>query len=219
MNTSFRRAAVKTPARRIEPLSYPEAPGSSSRREKAEASPLMTEKFEPLSAPEIAARLELARREGEAAAHAAFRQQINAARAQVEGCLKDFAQKRQQYFEQVEAEVVHLALSIARKILHRESSIDPQLLLGMVRVAIEQLEGATSIVIKVAPPEVGEWRNYFLLHLEQKAMPEVIGDPALDGASCRLETNLGATRLGIEPQIKEIETGLLDLMARKPVAP
>lgn len=47
-------------------------------------------------------------------------------------------------------------------------------------------------------------------------MPEVHEDSALPPGECRIETSLGTTEVGIESQLKEIESGLLDLLAERP---
>jgi hypothetical protein len=54
---------------------------------------------------------------------------------------------------------VQLALSIARKVLHREAQVDPLLLMGIVRVALERIEGATGVTLAVHPEQVPEWRQ------------------------------------------------------------
>ena len=62
-----------------------------------------------------------------------------------------FAAQREGYFQRVESEVVQLALSIARKILHREAQIDPLLLAGIVRVALESLNDGTQVRLRANP--------------------------------------------------------------------
>ncbi len=61
----------------------------------------------------------------------------------------------------MESEVVQLALSIARKILHREAQIDPLLLTGIVRVALESLNDGTQVRLRANPQEIPFWRDYF----------------------------------------------------------
>ena len=51
--------------------------------------------------------------------------------------IEEFAQDRFRYFRRVEKEVVELALSIAKRILHRESQLDPLMLQGAVRGAYQ----------------------------------------------------------------------------------
>lgn len=170
---------------------------------------------EVLATREAAAR-EAGRKEGEAQARAAFDQHLAEIREQIRTALQDFANQRSTYYQQVEAEVVQLALGIARKILRREAQLDPLLLAGMVRVALEKLESGTKVSVRVNPHQVSECRAFFAQHMEPRDVPEVVEDPSLAMDHCLLQTSLGTTELGPEVQIKEIERGLLDLLEQRP---
>jgi flagellar assembly protein FliH len=163
-----------------------------------------------------AAAREAGRQEGEALERTAGEQRLGQIRESVSVALVDFAGERAQYFQQVESEVVQLALSIARRILHREAQIDPLLLAGMVRVTLEKMESATHVVVRVHPQQVSECRGYFAQHMESRTVPEVVEDAAVERDHCVLQTALGTTELGVGSQLKEIEQGLLDLLARRP---
>jgi len=154
--------------------------------------------------------------EGEARARTGFDQRLAEVRQKLDAALRDFARERSRYFEQVEPEVVQLALAIARRILHREAQIDPLLLAGMVRVALEKIEQGAKVVVRVNPQQVSECRTYFASHLEGREIPEVEDDPAIEKDTCTLHTALGTVELGLEVQLKEIERGLLDVLAQKP---
>jgi flagellar assembly protein FliH len=132
--------------------------------------------------------------------------------------LADFGRDRAQYYQQVESEVVQLALSIARKILHREAQVDTLLVAGMVRVTLEKIESATKVVVRVNPQQVSEWRGYFAHHMEASQVPDVVEDPAMQMGQCVLQTSLGTTEVGVEVQLKEIEQGLFDLLAKRPTS-
>jgi flagellar biosynthesis/type III secretory pathway protein FliH len=154
--------------------------------------------------------------EGQATAYKAFQEQLARERAGVAATLAGFARERAAYFEKVEAEVVQLALAIARKILHREAQVDPLLLAGIVRVALDQIEGATGVRLRVHPQKTEEWRRFFAAQLDPANIPEIIGDPAQPPDRCTLETSMGTAVLGLEVQLKEIEQGLMDLLAARP---
>jgi flagellar assembly protein FliH len=113
---------------------------------------------------------------------------------------------------------VQLALAIARKILHRETQIDPNALAGIVRVTLEKLDSGTKVALHVHPLEAADWRHYFACRLETVPAPEVYEDASVGRGECRIETSLGSTEVGLESQLKEIETGLIDLLAERPVA-
>jgi flagellar assembly protein FliH len=164
---------------------------------------------------EQAAR-EAGRQEGEARARAGFEQQLLVLRGSLLQAVTGFAGERTTYFERVEFEVVALALAIARKILHREATVDPLLLAGIVRVALEKLENGTQVTVRVAPPQVSDWRTYFARTMDEHSVPELVEDASLPPGQCVLKTSLGTTCLGLEVQLKEIEQGLADLMLQRP---
>ena len=133
------------------------------------------------------------------------------------GCaIREFALERQNYYRRIEGEVVQLALAVARKILHREVHIDSQALAGIVRITLEKLDTGTQVHLRVHPQEATDWRHYFACQVGDMAAPEIHEDPAIAAGVCRIETSLGSTEVGLELQLKEIETGLLDLLAERP---
>ena len=157
---------------------------------------------------------------GRAAAQQELRASLDAAlargREQILHALEQFARERASYYRRVEGEVVQLALAITRKILHREAMLDPHALAGIVRVTLEKLDSGTRIDLHVHPQEATDWRHYFACQAEGAPVPEVHEDPSLPPGECRIETSLGSTEVGLESQLKEIETGLLDLLAERP---
>jgi len=137
-------------------------------------------------------------------------------REQIDDALQQFALERQGYYRRIEGEVVQLALAIARKILHREAQLDPGVLAGIVRITLEKLDTSTKVNLHVHPTETADWRLYFASQMEGVPAPEVHEDPAIAPGECRIETSLGSTEIGLQAQLKEIETGLLDLLAERP---
>lgn len=159
---------------------------------------------------------ELGRQQGEAESRAKFEAQLARERSALAEALVEFAGERAAYYQKVEAEAVRLAMSIARKILHREAQVDPLLLMGIVRVAMEKIEGATGVVLAVHPLRAAEWQRYLASCMEPAAMPKIAEDPALPLERCELRTSMGTAQLGVEVQLKEIEQGLMDLLAARP---
>jgi flagellar assembly protein FliH len=166
-------------------------------------------------AREAQARAE-GRQEGQAEIRKACAEQLAQERAGLAAALAQFTRDRAAYFQKVEGEVVELALSIARKILHREAQLDPLLLAGIVRVALEKIDGATGVVLRIHPQDAADWRRYLATHLEPADLPEIVEDPAQPPDRCTLETSMGTAMVGLEVQLKEIEQGLMDLLAARP---
>jgi flagellar assembly protein FliH len=173
------------------------------------------------SEDEVRVKVEQARalgiKEGEAQAGARFERELAAQREAMAKALEDFAREREGYFCRVEAEVVKLAVGIARKILHREVQVDPLLLAGVVRVALEKMAAGTSARLRVHPDHVYAWHDFFANRQDRHPAPELLGDATLGMGHCVLETALGTTELTLEAQLAEIERGFFDLLAQRPV--
>ena len=154
--------------------------------------------------------------EGETRARASTERSLEGLRSQLAETMREFAAERAGYFHRVESEVVQLALSIARKILHREAQLDPLLLTGIVRVALDSLNQGTHVRLRANPKEIAFWRDYLAHVRDLTPAPDLIGDPALEPGSCSLETDLGTTHISLETPLKEIEQGFLDLLEHRP---
>jgi len=161
---------------------------------------------------------EQGRQLGREQARAELEAEIEKERKQVAAALQRFAAERQSYYQRVEGEVVQLALAVAQKILHRETQLDPRALAGVVRITLEKLDAGTQVNLHVCPKEATDWRHYFACQVELSPPPEVHEDASLGPGECRIETSLGTTQVGFETQLKEIETGLMDLLAERPGA-
>jgi flagellar assembly protein FliH len=232
MSSSASQAPGPPPAPRIS------SPWKSSAKEPSEALPFPYSEVAPLTSPQVilpaepaapgaaesagalAAALaearEMGRRQGEIESHAKFEEQLGRERAAVAKALTDFARERATYYRKIEEEAVQLALSIARKVLHREAQVDPLLLMGILRVALERIEGATAVVLAVHPQQAAVWRNYLVTRVGAGELPEIVEDPAMALEQCELRTSMGTAELGLEVQLKEIEQGLMDLLAVRP---
>lgn len=156
------------------------------------------------------------RQEGLSEAGKTLDEQLGRERASLAAALAEFTRDRATYFQTVEGEVIQLALAIARKILHREAQLDPLLLAGIVRVALEKIDGATGVVLRIHPESAPDWRRYLATQLEPADRPEIVEDSAQPPDRCRLETSMGTALIGLEVQLKEIEQGMMDLLAARP---
>jgi flagellar assembly protein FliH len=161
---------------------------------------------------------EQARQQGMAEARTRYDEQLSVERSAIAKALADFSRERAAYYRRIEEEAVRLAMAIARKVIHREAQVDPLLLMGVVRVALERMEGATGVVLQVPPPSAPEWRRYLASLPEGAAAPQIVEDAALAPGQCVLKTAMGTVELGLELQLKEVEQGLMDLLAARPEA-
>ena len=225
--------AIKQPESRVQPFVYRPVAGPNAEGEVS-ANNLYSEAAFDSSAEfgvpgsakggitEVAAKArevqarERGIQEGEARAKAEFEKQLGVLYENVAQALRDFAREREAYYQRVEGEVVRLAMAIARKILHREAQVDPLLLAGVVRVALEKVSAGTSVRLRVHPDQVYSWHDFFSNQTDLGPTPELLGDASLGFGRCVLETALGSTDLTLEAQMGEIEQGFFDLLAQRP---
>ena len=128
--------------------------------------------------------------------------------------LDQFCRERAGYFAAVEEEVVKLALAIAARVLHREAKLDPLLLSGVARVALEKVADESTIVLRVPLSDLENWQKANVT--AKGSCAELVGDEELIAGECVLDTNVGKVELGIAAQLQEIERGFFDLLQQRP---
>jgi flagellar assembly protein FliH len=161
---------------------------------------------------------ELGRQQGAMEAAKRFDEQLLQERAAIATATGKFARDCAVYYRRLEEEAVQLSLAIARKILHREAQVDPFLLMGIVRVALDKIDGATEVKLAIHPQRAADWRRHLASTNPPGRMPDIVEDATLAFDQCELRTSMGNAPLGIEVQLREIEQGLMDLLAARPPA-
>jgi flagellar assembly protein FliH len=146
----------------------------------------------------------------QAATH--FEAELGRERKQVADLVAQFQRQRADYYAKVEIELVHFALAIAAKILHRESQVDPMVVAGLVKVMLEKLQQKSKVAVRVRPEVADAWSHYFR-DLEKV---QIVPDATLAPNACLLETELGVADMALESQLKEVEKGFFDLLAQRP---
>jgi flagellar assembly protein FliH len=143
-----------------------------------------------------------------------FEEELAQERKRIADLIHEFQRQRSDYFAKVELDLVHLALAIAAKILHRESQVDPMVVAGLVKVTLERLQQKTTVILRIHPEDAENWRQFF----RDQANLQIVEDSSLAPKACFLETDLGMADLALESQLKEVEQGFFDLLARRPDA-
>ena len=199
------------PAGAVQPFVYRDGGGLGAVEPEAPAP--------GISESEVRAREERARREArqetERGLGADLERRVEMEHEAVLAALADFDRQRAAYFQRLEREVVQLVLGISRKVLQREAGMDPLLLAGTVRVALDQLAAGTQVELFVPLSKMAQWEEMLRGDHGLTVTPKLRSDPSLEPAGCRLETSTGATDLGLDAQLREIEQGFADLLARR----
>jgi flagellar assembly protein FliH len=126
--------------------------------------------------------------------------------------LADLATVRSKVRKTAEADLLKLAIAIARRVLHRELTLDPGSIEGLIRVALEKLESRELCRVRVHPDQEPVIRT--LLARFSAAPVELIPDPTLQCGDVLFETAHGTLDGSIEAQLQEIERGFADRLSR-----
>ncbi|HEX4596117.1 MAG TPA: FliH/SctL family protein [Bryobacteraceae bacterium] len=161
--------------------------------------------------------LEQARREGFAAGVAAGRreteEQVRPAMDGLARNLAEVARLRDTIREEATHDLVRLAVSIAARVMHREVSLDPDALTGLVRTAFLKLQAREIQRVRMHPGLEPLVRK----SMEQAGSPKnlvLAADSALKPGELFLETPQGILDASVDTQLREIERGLIDRLER-----
>jgi flagellar assembly protein FliH len=161
----------------------------------------------------VRAARESAFREGQAAGRNEAAAQVAPVLENLARSLDQIASLRPKLRTDAEADVLRLALAIARKVLHRELTIDGESLAGLVRVAVERIRLQDIIRVRVHPQHHVPVQQ-LLAKLSPHSCVELVPDPKLDLGGLVVETTRGEWNASVETQLKEIERGLTDRLLR-----
>jgi len=114
---------------------------------------------------------------------------------------------------ETEEELVRLSLAIARRIIHRELTVDPEALRGLVRSAIEKIELRELHRVRTHPAHAAALTG-FMQQIGAPQKVDVTGDPSLERGAAILETARGHLDASVDTQLAEIERGFTDVMGK-----
>lgn len=125
--------------------------------------------------------------------------------------IAELAELRPGIFKATEREVVELSIEIAKKLVHREISIDEKIIATFVRVALDRLTTKSSLKVYLNPAdfEVVQENLHQILANDPDRVVELKVDDTLGRGDCVVESDYGSVDARISEQFKEIENGLL----------
>src|SRR5271170_6074366 len=149
----------------------------------------------PEPADDVEQRVQLAHQqgydEGQAAGREPLAAQLEAMQGKLARTIEEITGLRRRYRREAEQDVVSLALAVARRILHRELTVSPDALLGLVKAALDKMDAREVHQVRVAPQDAPLVREFF----DKMGLPrriEVLADPGLSPGSAILESKRGA---------------------------
>jgi flagellar assembly protein FliH len=171
---------------------------------------------------EMAAAVEHARQQGRTEGQRLGEQQgREQALAQVEPVMarllrtiEDLSATRDAFRREAEEDIVRLSLGIARRVVHREVSIDHTVLVGVIRAALDKIGARELHRVLVSPGDQAAIAAG-LDSLKLNRRIDVVADANLERGAVLFETIKGSLDASLETQLDEIERGLIDALDRR----
>lgn len=154
--------------------------------------------------------------QGERAGLEAGGQRAEAMLRRLAGTLEELGTLRDGMMRQTERQLVELALAIARRVLHREVSIDPELAGALAHVALERLGPSAPAVIRLHPDDYSTVSGHGT-NLSTGRAVKVLPDPAVARGGCLVESDFGNIDASVDAQVAEVARVMLGEDAVVPV--
>jgi len=151
---------------------------------------------------------EMGNKEGDTAA----RNQLQPVLDKLARSIQEIGDLRAKLRHEAEGDLLKLALAIARKILHRELSADPESIAGLIRVAVEKIRMQEILRVRIHPQHHVAVQQV-LARLSTGAPIEIYPDRTMQLGGVVVETTRGEFDASVDLQLSEIERGLTDRLA------
>ncbi len=120
---------------------------------------------------------------------------------------------RSQLFQQVEREVVKLAVEVAKKIVHREIQVDRQIIQTLVKVALSHVAEKSAVTVHLHPVDyayVLEHRAELSEGSEDGREVVLLADKSIERGGCLIQTECGDIDARIEEEFREVERSFFE---------
>lgn len=122
--------------------------------------------------------------------------------------LQQAMRERELLIRSIEPEIARLAIRIAEKIIQTQVEINEDIVVNMIRAAVEKVKQREEVIIKVNQEDyeyVREKKDVFACMVEGLKTMEVVVDPGVERGGCIIETNLGNVDARINTQIQTVQ--------------
>lgn len=146
--------------------------------------------------------------QGEKAGQEASAARCDAMLRRLTQTLEELTELRSEMIHHTERQMVQLALAVARRIVHREVSLDQDLLIAMARVALDRLGDGATVTVRLSPDDYAATAECAARSCTGTNVT-VVGDARVSRGGCRIESNFGTLDAGVDAQIQELGRALL----------
>lgn len=121
--------------------------------------------------------------------------------------LEELSNLRKALMQQSERQMVQLALTLARRIVDREVTLDPELIAAMAHIGIKKLGTSNPATIRLHP------EDYTVVARDGErwsgAQVTVVPDPAIARGGCFVESDFGCIDASLDRQFEELTRALI----------
>lgn len=128
--------------------------------------------------------------------------------------IEELTALRVEILQKTERQVVQLAVAIARRIVHRELSLDADLIAAMARVALDRLSADANATIRLHPDDYAATAG--ARGHADAGVVRVVADPVVRRGGCLVQSDFGLIDVSADAQIAELATALLGEQAGSP---
>jgi flagellar assembly protein FliH len=148
-------------------------------------------------------------RAGEGAARQALAAETRTVLDRLAATITEVSATRADTLRRAEADTVRLAIEIARRVLHRELSVDSNALAALTKAALAKLQSQEIQRVRVHPA-LEKLVRECLLQAGRGQGIEVIADPSQPQGGILFDISRGTLDASVNTQLDEIERGLTD---------
>ena len=123
--------------------------------------------------------------------------------------LKNLEKESKELILNMDKEVLNLALNIAQKLILKEIERDPEILLRLIREALNYIAEGTELNIKVNPEEYKFLEENLLKYIPPSQKIKLIPDESISKGGIFIETSLGVIDATFEKRWKKLLETLL----------
>jgi flagellar assembly protein FliH len=151
------------------------------------------------------------REQGMAEALREIRALEEAAAKQMDAAVKSLAEERRQMLKDLECDILELVFDIVQKVMDAEMPRSTGWIAEMVKVAMQQMEGDDSVVMKVAAgarQRMAEVSKKMMAAAGKAGRLTIVADSKLPPGGCVIDTGKGVIDTGLESKLDKLKTVL-----------
>ena len=140
---------------------------------------------------------------------------IEAANKKAESTIVLAETEKENCVQQAEKQIIELVMAIADKILPQHFIDAPQLILPMVRSALNKVKDQNNLVIRVSPQNyefVLMGKNEFQSMLDGQGTLKIASDPALGDSDCIIESANGNVDARLATQLEIVKKSIQEVL-------